>query len=120
MTPVEKVKQLCKERGVSHHKLEKDLGFANGYISQLRRGTLPLERARKIAHYFGVPVQTITGEEGFELVEGIPSYFYDAEACKFAEFLHENPDYKVLMDSVRKIPVSDVKYIKDLIDRINK
>lgn len=120
MTTLDRVKALCKERGVSYHKLEKDLGFANGYISQLRRGSLPLDRVRKIAGYFDVSVQMLTGEEGFEMVEGIPSYFYDAEACRFAEFLHKNPKYKVLMDSVRNIPAEDVSYIKDLIDRINK
>lgn len=120
MTAVERVIKLCEERGVAFHKLEKDLGFSNGYIRGLRRGIIPHERARQIANYFGVSVEYIQTGESSERVEGIPSYFYDAEACKFAEFLHENPDYKVLMDSVRKIPVSDVKYIKDLIDRINK
>lgn len=120
MTSVERVLNLCKKNGVSIHKLETDLGFSNGYIKRLKRGTIPTDRARKIADYFSVSFEYITGVEGFEPVEGIPSYFFDAEACRFAEFLHNNPNYKVLADTVRKVPAEDINYIKDLIDRINK
>ena len=36
-------------------KLERDLGFANGYIGQLRKGVFPSDRLMKIADYFSVP-----------------------------------------------------------------
>ena len=39
MNQVEKVKELCKERKISLHKLEMDCGFSNGYIGQLKKGT---------------------------------------------------------------------------------
>lgn len=54
MNQVEKVKKMCKERGVRISKLEKDLGFSNGYIGQLKRGTFPADRLEKIASYFRV------------------------------------------------------------------
>jgi transcriptional regulator with XRE-family HTH domain len=54
MNTVERVKELCKERGVSFHKLEMDLGFGNAYIGQLKKGTIPYDRLVKIAKYFGV------------------------------------------------------------------
>ena len=38
MNSVEKVKAICKERKIAISKLEKDLGFSNGYIGQLRKG----------------------------------------------------------------------------------
>lgn len=44
MNSVERVKQLCKERKIPISRLEKDLGFANGYIGQLRKGTFPDDR----------------------------------------------------------------------------
>ncbi|MBO7340999.1 MAG: helix-turn-helix transcriptional regulator [Lachnospiraceae bacterium] len=59
MTQVEKVKQICKSRKISIHKLEMDCGFANGYISQLKKGVFPTERAMLIAQYLGIPLDEI-------------------------------------------------------------
>lgn len=54
MNQVEIVKKACKERNISIHKLEMDLGFANGYISQLKKGIFPSDRAQKISNYLGI------------------------------------------------------------------
>ena len=62
MNSVDKVKNLCRENKVAISKLERDLGFANGYISQLRKGVFPTDRAVAIANYFNVPLGYITGE----------------------------------------------------------
>lgn len=64
MNTVERVKLLCIERKTAISKLEKELGFANGYISQLRKGTFPDDRLRKIADYFNVSIEFLLfGEE---------------------------------------------------------
>jgi transcriptional regulator with XRE-family HTH domain len=52
---VEKVKKICKERKIPISKLEKDLGYSNGYIGQLRKGVFPSDRLIQIADYLGVP-----------------------------------------------------------------
>ncbi len=39
MTSVERVKAICKGRKIPISRLEKDLGFGNGYIGQLKKGT---------------------------------------------------------------------------------
>lgn len=36
MTSVERVKTICKERKIPLSRLERECGFANGYISQLK------------------------------------------------------------------------------------
>ena len=56
MTSVELVLKLCKDRKIPVSHLERDLGFSNGYIGGLRKGSIPYDRACKIADYFGVPV----------------------------------------------------------------
>ena len=64
MNSVERVKSICKERRIAISRLEKDLGFANGYISQLRKGTFPAERLADIADYLSVSSEyLLTGEE---------------------------------------------------------
>ena len=62
MNDVEKVKQICKERKIAISKLEKDLGFANGYIGQLKKGYFPSDRAKKISSYLGIDLNGTEGE----------------------------------------------------------
>jgi transcriptional regulator with XRE-family HTH domain len=63
MNSVERVKAICKERKIAISKLEKDLGFSNGYISQLRKGSFPADRLMAIAEYLGLSVDYLaTGD----------------------------------------------------------
>ena len=63
MTSVDKVKALCKERKIPISRLERDLGYANGYIGQLRKGTFPDDRLVEIAAYLDVSTTYLTGED---------------------------------------------------------
>lgn len=64
MNSVERTKQICKERKIPISKLERDLGYSNGYISQLRKGVFPADRLAEIANYLSVSTTYLmTGEE---------------------------------------------------------
>ena len=64
MNSVERVKAICKERKIPISKLERDLGYANGYIGQLRKGVFADDRLSEIAKYLSVsPDYLITGEQ---------------------------------------------------------
>lgn len=63
MTSVDKVKAICKTRKIPISRLERDLGYANGYIGQLRKGTFPDDRLVEIASYLGVTTTYLTGED---------------------------------------------------------
>lgn len=54
MNSVERVKEICKERKIPISKVERDLGYANGYIGQLKKGVFPADRLLDIAEYLGV------------------------------------------------------------------
>lgn len=54
MNSVELIKKLCKERKIPISKLERELGYGNGYISQLRKGAIPSNRAIEIAQYLNI------------------------------------------------------------------
>lgn len=54
MTFADKIKDLCKKKKVSITKMEKDLGFSNGYIGKLK-DKMPTDRAVMIAEYLGLP-----------------------------------------------------------------
>lgn len=63
MNQVDKVKKICKEKGISIHKLEMDCGFANGYVSQLKKGVFPTDRAVTISKYLGVDMDFLFTDE---------------------------------------------------------
>ena len=64
MNSVERVKAICKERRIPISKLERDLGYSNAYISQLRKGTFPDDRLKEIAQYLNVSIDYLmTGSE---------------------------------------------------------
>lgn len=61
MNSVEKVKALCKEKRIPISRLERDLGFSNGYIGQLKKGVFPADRAMAIAEYLNVDANFLIG-----------------------------------------------------------
>ena len=63
MNSVEKVKAICKEKRIPISRLERDLGFSNGYIGQLRKGTFPGNRLIEIAKYLDVSYEYLCGIE---------------------------------------------------------
>lgn len=70
MNSIERVKAICKERKIAISKLEKDLGFGNGYISQLKKG-FPEDRLYKIADYLEVtPEYIVFGNEKTATISG--------------------------------------------------
>ena len=82
MNSVEKVKAICKERKIPISKIEKELGFGNGYIGQLRKGTFPADRLVLIADYLGVTTEFLLGSEGKEkspTPEGMELDYSDVE-----------------------------------------
>jgi len=78
--PIENIKMLCRQRGITIAELERNLGFGNGSISYWAKSSPPYNRLQMVAEYLGVSVQKLAGEEepptnGDELIEIL-------EACK--------------------------------------
>lgn len=82
MNSVQRVKRLCKEKKIPIYKIEKDLGYANGYIGQLKKGVFPDDRLKEIANYLNVSTfYLIYGEEEI-LAKSIDLYEVIANLCK--------------------------------------
>lgn len=56
----ERIKELCKKNGVSMRKAEKDLGFAQGYLSKIDSIAPRAETIQLLADYFGTPVNELS------------------------------------------------------------
>lgn len=61
---VEYIRSVCRQRKIPISQLEKDCGFANGYLHPKKLKKLPYDRAVTIANYLKVSVNMVlTGEE---------------------------------------------------------
>lgn len=112
----ERIRTLCKEKGYTITGMEKDLGFSKGSLSKIDKSNPSQDRVLKIANYLGVsPESIMTGKNA----DG-EDYYIDDEARELAQFLFENPEYRILFDASRTVRKEDIQYVAELLDRINK
>lgn len=90
MTMRERIKTLCKERGITAQKLEKDCGFANGYISKLDRSTPNGSKLRIIADYFGITVDSLYGKAPETECDMLTEYLQDEQIRRLVLFAGGN------------------------------
>lgn len=48
-----------------------------------------------------------------------PVYYLNDDAREMAQFMFENPEYKVLFDASRKVKKEDIEFVKEFIDRFS-
>lgn len=56
---VEYVRELCKERKIAVSQLERECGFANGYLNPKKISKISYDRALVIADYLNISVEEI-------------------------------------------------------------
>ena len=61
-----KIKILCKEKGISIHALEKEIGLGGGTISRWQNSNPRFETVLKVANYLGVSIDFLSGEKDKE------------------------------------------------------
>ena len=111
MNTVERVKQICKERGIAISKLERECGFANAYIMNLRAGKMPADRLQKIADYLNVSTKyLLSGETDTE--------YYSQEAKEIAQEIHDDPELKALFSVSRKASAEQLRVAKAVLEAL--
>lgn len=114
MNTVERIKLICKERGIPLSRLEKDCGFANGYIGQLKKGSLPDDRLARVADYLGVSTEYIqTGTES-------PTYYLNNETAEIAQWIFDNHDLRLLFESARGNSAENLRLAAQLLERMKR
>jgi len=122
MNTIEKIRNICKEKGIAVSKVERDLGFSNGYINSQKKGRIQFERLVKISGYLRVPMDELVGDDDDELREIVSSdshsYYLNDETKEIAQEIFENKDMKVLFDVARKTSPEHLKaytnFLKEL------
>lgn len=74
------------------------------------------DKLQKIANWLGIGLADLMTEHDYNQEE---HYYINKDARDLAEFLHSNPDYKVLFDATRNVKPEDIQFVKEMIDRMN-
>lgn len=65
MNAVEMVKEICKQKNIPISRLERECGFSNGYISKLKKGCFPIDKAERIANYLNLDVNILADSTNY-------------------------------------------------------
>lgn len=66
---LENITRLCKQRGVSIARLEKETGLGNGTVARWGESSPRVENLQKVADYFGVPLSDLLSAENSQNTE---------------------------------------------------
>ena len=111
--------KLCKTRGVTPADVSRGTGVAKSTLTNWKKGvyTPKREKMQRIADYFGVSLHFLETGKELDREEG---YYLDDEARDLAQFLFENPEYRVLFDASRKVKKADIEFVREMIDRASR
>ena len=100
---VQYVRDLCKERKMAISQLEKDCGFANGYLNPKKMSKIPYDRAVIIAEYLGVSAEVIlNGPERKKAPADPGKRSVSDDDIKFALFGGDGEITDAMYDEVRR------------------
>lgn len=116
MDTYERLKDLCKQKGVTVAQMESDNGITRGNANKWRRSMPNYKMLMKLSEYFGVSTGYIlTGEENGIFKD---EYYFDEEANTIAQEIANRPGMKTLLEASRKLPDTDLQYVNDLVKRL--
>ena len=112
----EMLKYLRMRENLSQSELADKLGVAKSTISMYEVGKREpdFETLEAIADFFNVDMNFLLGKDGSEN----DTYYLNDEARELAQFMFQNPEYKVLFDASRKVKKEDIAFVKEMIDRV--
>lgn len=112
---VKKLRYYMEKNGKNQMDLMRDLGLSSATVSSWYNGKkLPrMGKIQMLADYFGIEKSDLLEEKGEK-----ETYYIDEETRELAEFLHKNPDYKVLFDASKKVKPEDIEFVREMIDRM--
>lgn len=113
-------RKIREQSGLTQQQMADKLGVSRSAIGMYENGEREpnFETLELIADTFNVDMNYLLGKK--PTTEVIPDrYYLDDDAWDMAQFMYENPEYKVLFDASRKVKKEDIDFVKQMIDRMS-
>ena len=99
----QRIRDICKAKGLTITGVERELGFAKGSLSKIDKNNPSSERIQKLSSYLGVSTKyLLTGEED-------DGYYYDEETAQIAQEIFDNKELGLLMSASRGMSPDELK-----------
>lgn len=95
----EKIKDLCKQKGVSINTLETESGIGRNNIARWERYTPGVDKVKAVADYLGVTVDYLLSDDSYEIEKE------DILEKAFAD----NPDMRMLFKVTEKCSPAEIQ-----------
>lgn len=105
---LERIKELCKYKGISIAQLERDLGFANKVLFRWDSINPSVEKVKAVADYFGVSVDYLLGSEEEQKDDTLQRAF------------RSRPEMKQLFSVLESAPKEDIEQAIKIIEALKK
>lgn len=120
----ENIRYLRTKNGFSQEDIANKLGYKSfTTIQKWESGTSepPIKKLKELSELFNVDMDDMNNKDLQYLEDNKQGdYYLNDDARDMAQFLFDNPDYKVLFDASRKVKKEDIDFVKQMLDRFNK
>lgn len=112
------LRRLMEEYGKSQKDVADAIGVSKQTFNKWILGkSLPrMDKVDALAKYFKVNRSDLLESNATQKED----YYLNPETRELAEFLFNNPKYKVLFSAARDVPPEDLEFVRDLLDRFKK
>lgn len=119
-----RIREKRESLGMTQEELAQKLGYRNkSSIAKIETGTNDIVQSKVIefADVLNTTVAYLMGwEDGISKNTQENTYYSDDDVKEAAQFLFNNPEYRVLFDATRKVKPEDIQFVKEMLDRFNK
>lgn len=107
-TVVERIRELCKEKGITVHALESSLGYGNGYLNPKKTTDIRGKRLIEIANYLGVSAEYLASGNGEVKKNNAAPQEEDDGMLEMLEAIRDNYALRMLFEEAVKLPKSKI------------
>lgn len=118
----ENIRRLRVSLNMSQDELAEKCGYTDrSSIAKIESGKadVPQKKIKVFADALNVSPSVLLEKRAVETsFISEENYYHDEYTRDLADFLHKNPDYKVLFDASRKVKPEDIDFVKTMIERM--
>lgn len=116
----EALKKARKAKGLTQDDVAQALGAKNTTISNWENGVSrpDVDTLVLLCRLYEISPNDILEYYNDDLSDAEQRYYLDPEAAEIAQEVQKRPELKILFDATRKVSADDLKFVVDMIDRM--
>lgn len=116
----EALKKARKAKGLTQDDVAQALGAKNTTISNWENGVSrpDVDTLVLLCRLYEISPNDILEYYNDDLSDAEQRYYLDPDAAEIAQEVQKRPELKILFDATRKVSADDLKFVVDMIDRM--